>query len=632
MNHLNYVLNVKENLNLLREEMRKQEIDILIVRSTDIFLNEYAALNDNPRYYMSGFTGTAGDMLITQEKAWLFVDGRYHTQADHEVDGSMIQVEKLQLNQSIEEMLKGVLKEIIQEKAALSKKNPVVVGLDPSRISLAQYKNLTQMNRKISATWQLTRKNIPLTVIKQRMENQVSTQIMMLDDSLTGISIQNKLRTLSNQMKEKGIHFYFFNKLEDIAYLTNMRGYEIPYNSPFKAFAVFIAMEDKHQLFVFLNKKNLSPAMEKRSNLLSIQFIDFSQYQEAMQWITGKNIQERKSLQKEKKSACCQEIAAIQKRNGWEKSLQKDDLLVGMDQNSINYYNYTLLSHLFKQRGRLMHVRSFVQDLKSIKTMAEVAGMRYSFHRSDAVYRKIIKWVREKVWAKERISETDIYDQVGNLYKEVGALSLSFTTISAVGKNSAVVHFTNPDDNNLVHENDLILIDSGAYFENGLATDCTRTFIAGGEKSTPSEQQIFIYTLVLRAALKALMSVFPLGTPSGYLDSLVRNVLHQHFMDFNHGTGHGIGINVHESPPRIRPSGKDELVPGMVFSVEPGIYLEGWGGIRTENIVCVQEIESREGWLELELLSHAPLDDHLIDDALLSEEEKEYIEKNFQSN
>jgi len=286
------------------------------------------------------------------------------------------------------------------------------------------------------------------------------------------------------------------------------------------------------------------------------------------------------------------------------------------------------LEQLFHQRGKICHYPSPILEMKSIKTANEIDGLKFGFSQSDSMFRKIIRWIYQNVAKDSNITEMDINHRVNEIFQDQGAQSLSFPTITAVGKNSAIVHYTHPNPDTMVRSNDFVLIDCGAYFDCGLATDCTRTFIAGGSQSQPSNEQKHIYTIVLKAAIACFLTKFPRGTLSSYLDSITRKILYEHHLDFNHGTGHGVGINVHESPPKIRPGGNDILKPGMIFSIEPGVYIENWGGVRIENIAVIRE-DQTPNWFYLEILTKAPLDYNLIEWEYLNQQEINYIEYSF---
>jgi Xaa-Pro aminopeptidase len=223
------------------------------------------------------------------------------------------------------------------------------------------------------------------------------------------------------------------------------------------------------------------------------------------------------------------------------------------------------------------------------------------------------------------VSEWDFYQQANQFYRDEGAKEQSFKTISAVGPHSSIMHFSSPSDEIIAQADDLMLLDSGGYYESGLATDCTRTFIAD-EKAEASEKQRLIYTLVLKGLVQAASSVVPKGTKGSVIDSLARAPLYKYGFDYNHGTGHGVGVHVHEPGTRLHLHSDQPLIAGHVLSIEPGIYIPGFGGVRLENIYVVKDHPDLEGFLYFESLVYLGFDHKLIEKDLLNEEELLFIQ------
>jgi Xaa-Pro aminopeptidase len=217
------------------------------------------------------------------------------------------------------------------------------------------------------------------------------------------------------------------------------------------------------------------------------------------------------------------------------------------------------------------------------------------------------------------------YNQADQFYAEVGSLEQSFKTIAAVGPNSSIIHFGSSSDSVVVKNDDLMLLDSGAYYEGGFATDTTRAFFANPHKAKPNAKQIEIYTLVLKGLINALTAVFKEGTRGMFVDTLARNPILRAGYDYAHGTGHGVGINVHEAGARFSSISVTPIKKGTVVSIEPGIYLPGFGGVRLENIIHVIDHPKYPGMLGFESLVYVGFDPSLIDFNLLSKEEIEYL-------
>jgi Xaa-Pro aminopeptidase len=263
--------------------------------------------------------------------------------------------------------------------------------------------------------------------------------------------------------------------------------------------------------------------------------------------------------------------------------------------------------------------------MKAKKNSAEITHMIQSFERADAVVWRAQSWLRKQMEEGKVVTEVDFAEQVYELIKQSGAWALSFKVISAAGKNGAVIHYSKPNPEKAVSSGELMLLDTGAYYEGGYATDLTRTFLAGGKGVHGSPEQRRIFTLVLKAAISGMSARFPGGTQGTAVDALVRRPLWEVGYTYNHGTGHGVGITVHAAPPSISLHGNYILEPGHIFSIEPGIYIPQFGGVRIENLCTVVEDPQVAGWLCIVPLTFSPLDERLIDSSILSKREKAWL-------
>jgi Xaa-Pro aminopeptidase len=282
------------------------------------------------------------------------------------------------------------------------------------------------------------------------------------------------------------------------------------------------------------------------------------------------------------------------------------------------------LINRFKAMGaQMVELKSPIPAMRAQKTEAELAHMRSAFHRADATVEKLVAWVNKKVDAGARITESDVDKKIRALFAKSGATGLSFRPICAAGKNGAVIHYGTPDAKKAIKKGRLFLLDTGAYYEGGYATDLTRTFLAGGNKARDKDRRAF--TLVLKAAIAGMSARFPRGTLGAQLDAIVRDPLWRAGLSYGHGTGHGVGVNVHEFPPRVAPGAQVPLVPGQVFSIEPGYYHPDFGGIRIENLCTVVDDPDEKGWLRVQCLTFSPFDKRLIDKGCLTQAEKRFL-------
>jgi Xaa-Pro aminopeptidase len=249
--------------------------------------------------------------------------------------------------------------------------------------------------------------------------------------------------------------------------------------------------------------------------------------------------------------------------------------------------------------------------------------MLTSFNRADTSIFETITLMKEKVKNKENFSELDFYNECNKIYKKHGAISQSFNTIAGFGSNTSIIHFSKPSKEVKITPNELMLLDTGGYYESGYATDTTRTFLSGGVASTKQKE---IYTLVLKGLLHALNAVFPVGTWGSLIDGVARQPLFQYGYNYNHGTGHGVGINVHEGGYRISTTSNIPLMENVVGSIEPGIYLPGFGGVRLENVVVIEEHPTLKGMMRFRSLVFVGFDHDLIDESLMSKEELDWLD------
>jgi Xaa-Pro aminopeptidase len=235
------------------------------------------------------------------------------------------------------------------------------------------------------------------------------------------------------------------------------------------------------------------------------------------------------------------------------------------------------------------------------------------------------RWLCDEVSKRKVVSEADFAAKVEALFMASGATGLSFSIISAAGRNGAIVHYSKPNPKRVIKQGELMLLDTGAFYDEGYATDLTRTFLVGPKSQKASAEQKRYYTLTLKAAIAGMRARVPVGARGDQLDAITRAPLWLAGLNYNHGTGHGVGINVHEFPPRIATTGTAPLEEGMVFSIEPGVYLERFGGIRIENLCTIERITGVPGFLQVRPLTFSPLDPRLIERKLLHEEERAWL-------
>lgn len=559
--------------------MKKEKINFLPVFPADEYLNEYIDLNENSVYLLTNFSGSAGDVLVTLNEIFLFADGRYHLQAEKETDKNFVTVIKAGPDKSPQTILYEKISELSSGETAK-------IGIISNKINCGNYKKLLD---------ELAGKNIiykefdfdPVTKTAGVERRKTGNPLRQVRQETAILSAEEKLDLIIKSNNKKNIDALIVTKLDEIAYLLNLRGNEIPYSSCFRA--KLIIHYDNCYIYTDLDK-----IPDKIKDRLGKRFI-FD------------------------KEELCYKI--LEK---WESIPAR--INIGYDFNSMTLSRCRCIERL---KHKLVDInKSPVALMKAVKNPGELNHMRAYILKTDIVVNRAICGLRQDLEKGLKVSEKDFFDKIEELFIEEGASGLSFKTIAACGKNTAFIHYTKASPENFIQPEDIVLLDCGAYFEDGYASDITRTFLAGGNRIAASDKQKEIYTKVLKAFLHGINYKLKEHTTGYDIDKKVRKIIEKDKPDgfkFSHGTGHGIGISVHEFPPRIGTSelSKTKLLPGMCFTIEPGLYCDEWGGVRTENIVTIIE---QDGKMQIKSLTKAALDDNLIDKNLLTRQEKIWLE------
>lgn len=528
---------MNQRLTDFRKLLQDSQLQGALVRSTDCYLNEYVPLDQSRRAYLTGFTGSTGDVLISQERAILFVDGRYEIQA--KIEALDFEVRVLPLGQSIESAW----------IAELETWGSIKIGVESDRISVNLYEKLKKFNLA----------ELP-EIPPLKMSGQGGFGLWTVPEIISGESTEQRLKRASKFFESNKLDAFLVAPLDEIAWLTNQRSSEFPYQAVFSARAM--AYPDRLELLsgpIFIKKNS---------------------------------------------------------RVGLDPMLTPEAVRRELEQAG----------------AEIIYVSSPFQHMKSIKNPSELNHMRSAIARADRVVAMVQAWVCEQIDKKNPITESSVDKKVREEYEKSGVTGLSFKPICGGGKNGAQIHHGTPESKEHLKAGDLFLLDSGAYYEGGYATDLTRTFLLGGptQKATDFQKQIF--TAVLKGSIAGMSARFPKGTSGAQLDAIVRDPIWRLGYNYNHGTGHGVGVNVHEDPPRISTAGTGPVEASQVFSIEPGIYIEGFGGVRIENLCTAVEDSEFPGFLKVVPLSFCPLDARLIDEKLLTDLEKaflKYYEKSF---
>ena len=527
---------MNKRLTDFRQLLQDNQLQGALVRSTDCYLNEYVPTEYSRRAYLTGFTGSAGDVLVSLDKAILFVDGRYSIQAKQETADFEVRV--LPLGQSIESAWLTELE---------TWKN-LRIGVESDRISVNLYRKLKDYHLAELPAFG------PVTASSKTHET------WSVPEKITGENTAQRLKRAASFFSEHQLDAFLVVPLDEIAWLSNQRSSEFPFQAVFSARAL-----------AYLDHLDIisGPIFIKKGT-----------------------------------------------RVGLDPQLTPEAVRRELEQAG----------------AEIIFVKSPFQHMKSIKNPSELNHMRSAIARADRVVARVQAWVCEQIEKKALVTEKLVDEKVRSEYEKSGVTGLSFKPICGGGKNSAVIHHGTPEAKASLKAGDLFLLDSGAYYEGGYATDLTRTFLLGGPKQKATDQQKKIFTAVLKGSIAGMTARFPQGTTGVQLDAIVRDAIWRIGYNYNHGTGHGVGVNVHEDPPRISPAGLSPIEAFQVFSIEPGIYIEGVGGVRIENLCTAIEDVQRPGFLKVVPLSFCPLDRRLIDEQQLTDAEKvflKYYEKSF---
>lgn len=544
-------------LNKLREILKHQKLDYLLVNTTDEFLVEYNELCNCARYFVTGFSGSTGDVLVSKDNAWQFVDGRYHEQADSEVDHSTTKVVKLQLGQTFS----SELVDRIEPDST--------IGVVSKKISLNFYKILkSKLDKKHCKIKPLDVD--PVSMIRELKPSDNGETVKQVNISVAGMSADEKFKKLLRKLKLKDGEIYLDTNLENIAYLTNCREYKTPFSSTFKAKAVV----RKNGVSIYSNEK-FDTKIGTFFEVYPLADLD-------------NHLKSNARLEVQKK--------------------------IFFNPDTINFYDFSLIKNKSQQAQK-----DFLKEMKAVKNSAEIEHFKKNFSRTDNVVNKAFLLVK----TAKNLTELELSNEVEKEYLAQGAKQLSFSTILAAGANSSIIHYSHPSKDVKIKDGDFVLLDCGGHFEGGYSTDITRTFVKG----KASNLQKKVYTTVLKMFLNAYHYKVTSRTTGFTLDKIARKIHKQSGLkdfNFNHGLGHGVGINVHENPPTIScgPSGKRVLKENMVFTIEPGLYKTGFGGVRLENTVYLTK---ENGVLKIKSFSRVPFQEEAIDYTLLNGQEKKWL-------
>lgn len=567
-------LAVSERVELLREWMDDNDLSAFIIPTIDPHDSEYLPDHWKAREWITGFTGSAGLAIITEEEAYLWTDSRYFLQAADQLKNTPFKL--------MRDGMPGVLSP--EEWLFENMDESDVVGYYGELMTYDMYQSFSHEDY-------LDLEDVgddPFDKIWADRPLLPEGKIVIQPLSMAGISTADKLKTIRRWMAQQEVPLdgYLFNDLSEIAWILNLRGEDVDYN-PFFLSYLYVGDEDA---VLFVDRKKLSA--------------------EVMDYLDKNRIH-------------------VRGYDEWDKVLtdfsSMEDLYVGMPESMaccvVDYIESIEIDYVL--------TASPVSMLRAIKNDAEIAGFRRAMEYDGVAMVKFLRWLDENV-SKGGVTEISADKKLtGFRAEQPGFCSLSFGTIAAYADHGAIVHYeAEPETDVELQPKGLLLLDSGAHYECG-TTDITRT-IALGELT---EEERRVYTLVLKGHIALARCRFPEGINGMQLDTAARYAMWQQGYDFGHGTGHGVGsrLGVHEGPQQIRKNNRGcTLVPfhaGMTISNEPGIYVAGHFGVRIENILLTKEsVKTDFGkFLDFETLTLCPYDLRPVEMSMLNAEEKQWI-------
>ncbi|MBO4466514.1 MAG: aminopeptidase P family protein [Bacteroidales bacterium] len=567
---------IVQRLEAVRSMMRENKWDILVITGADPHFSEYPATRWSQVRFLTGFTGEAGDVVITADHAGLWTDTRYFIQARRQLEGTGVELHKMRVPEQVP---------IPQWIASLGLDEPVIAvdGLCQSVSQIRELKEavpsamIVPVEDILSPLWP-DRPAIP------------SSPIITLGEDLVGESRDSKLRALRKWLFLRGSDAIFISELDQIAWLLNVRGQDVEYN-PVVISYLLVTMDDA---FWFVRKDafaDVDSETEASFAELAADGISVRDYSEAAFALA--------SLRENGVESICLDPSGLNLT--LREAIDDGDML-----------------------PRVEYVASPVPLMKAVKNPVEIDGMKEAHLEDGIVMEQFLFWVERNAGL---VDEWQAAEYLGSLRAKIpGYRGDSFETISAYGPSAALPHYVTPHEGSaLLEPHGLYLVDSGGQYLFG-TTDITRTVPLGPCTALEKED----YTLVLKGHIDLAMAIFPRGTAGCQIDCLAREPLWKARRNFGHGTGHGVGfyLNVHEGPQDIRQNFNPQpLLPGMICSNEPGIYREGMHGIRHENLVLCRPVGDNEfgSWLGFETLTLCHIDTSCLDLSLLTEAEKQWL-------
>lgn len=565
---------INKRIQMLRQKMAERGITIYVIPTSDFHESEYVGDYFKARKFITGFTGSAGTAVITMDQAGLWTDGRYFIQAAAQLANSEVELFKMG-EENVPTVIEFIRDHLVQGGG---------LGFDGRVINGRLGTELKELAEQKKASFHTSQDLVGM--IWEERPAMPMEPVFLLEEQYTGESTTSKIKRVREKMKQSNADVHILTSLDDIAWVLNIRGNDIPH---FPVVLSFLAITQT-ECCLFIHSEVLSESVRMQLEQWGITICDYE--------------------------AIYSYVAQIEaKKTVW------------MDCDRVNFN----ICNQLNSEVKVLNQENPTVRMKAIKNPVELENLRNAHVEDGVAFTKFMYWLKTNV-GKIPMTEITASDYLAERRKErEGFLDLSFDTIAAYEANGAMMHYcADPESAAVLEPRGFLLVDSGGHYYQG-TTDITRTMALG----PITEKQREYFTIVLRSNLNLAAAKFLYGCNGHNLDILSRGPLWELGLDYKCGTGHGVGylLNVHEAPNGFRwkivPERKDSAIfeEGMVTTDEPGVYLEGEYGIRTENeLVCCKAEKNEYGqFMKFETITYAPIDLDAIDPELLTKREKQLL-------
>jgi len=563
---------IAERLELLREELRREHLSAFVFPTTDPHNSEYTADHWKGREWISGFTGSAGTAVVTLQSAALWTDSRYFIQAAEQLKGTEFQLMRLKMAGT-----PTIAEWIASELSTLHSPLSTEIGMDGMVNTVAVVEEMKEALRQKGGITVRTNFDPLARIWRDRPQvprNPVEIQPM----ELAGEDVRSKLSRIRKALHEQHADGMLVAALDDIAWTLNLRGSDVHCNPVFVSYLLIAS----NKATLYVNKEKVDGEVLRYLKEQGVEVADYAE--------VGKGLQDYFEY----------------------------NILIDPDEVCYTLYQ--------KVTRNIVRGTSPIAAMKAVKNERERLGFRSAMLRDGIAMVKFLKWLDESI-GKQTLTEISVADKLEALRAEQPLYrGLSFDTIAGYEAHGAIVHYeATPETDAVLQPKGLLLLDSGAQYQDG-TTDITRTIALG----PLTEEQRRVYTLVLKGHIQLQLLRFPEGASGTQLDAVARKDLWKAGYNYLHGTGHGVGsyLSVHEGPHQIRMEWRPaRLHAGMTVTDEPGVYLEGRFGVRTENTLLIVPAEETEcgRFLQFETLTLCPVDKAPIVREMMFQEEMDWL-------